>query len=177
MSDKGEKFDHLEANIGVASEPSNGNVLGEKGGWNASVADAHLANIGEHEATVRKALRAYPYAALWSLTVSMSIIMEGYDTNLIGNFYGYPAFAKQFGSFDLATQTYQVSGSWQLALGCGPTAGALVGATLNGYLIQKFGFRLVFMGALIFMNAFIFIDFFGKSVALQTVGQVLCGYV
>jgi SP family general alpha glucoside:H+ symporter-like MFS transporter len=105
----------------------------------------------------------------------MSIIMEGYDTNLIGNFYGYPAFAKQFGSYDTTTKSYQVSGSWQLALGCGPTAGALVGATLNGYFVQRFGFRPVFMGALIAMNAFVFIDFFGETVELQTVGQVLCG--
>lgn len=175
MSDKEDSYDHVEANIGQVSEPKYGKVLGEKDGWQASVADAHLANIGEHETTVRKALRAYPFAALWSLTVSMSIIMEGYDTNLIGNFYGYPAFAKQFGSFDPATNTNQVSGAWQLALGSGPTAGALVGATLNGYLIQKFGFRPVFMGALIFMNGFIFINFFGKTVELQTVGQVLCG--
>lgn len=175
MSEKEETCDHVEANIGQISESSDRTVLGQKEGWNASIADAHLANIGEHEATVRKALRSYPYAALWSIAVSMSIIMEGYDTNLIGNFYGYPEFAKQFGSYDPATSSYQVSGAWQLALGCGPTAGALVGATINGYLIQKFGFRSVFMGALILMNAFIFIDFFGESVQLQTVGQVLCG--
>lgn len=105
----------------------------------------------------------------------MSIIMEGYDTNLIGNFYGYPAFAKQFGRYHKESNSYQVSGSWQLALGCGPTAGALVGATINGYLVQKFGFKRVFMGALIVMNGFIFINFFGTSVELQTVGQVLCG--
>jgi MFS transporter, SP family, general alpha glucoside:H+ symporter len=175
MADKEEAYNHIESSIDQAPETTYGEALGEKGGWHASVADAHRANIGEHETTVRKALRAYPFAALWSLTISMSIIMEGYDTNLIGNFYGYPAFAKQFGSFDSATNSYQVSGAWQLALGCGPTAGALVGATINGFLIQKFGFRPVFMGALIFMNAFIFIDFFGKSVQLQTVGQVLCG--
>jgi SP family general alpha glucoside:H+ symporter-like MFS transporter len=147
------EFDNEKEAGGFADEKdtdaTHKKALGTEGGWQASVADAHLANINEHEITVRQALRAYPYAALWSLTVSMSIIMEGYDTNLIGNFYGYPAFAKQFGSFDDATETYQVSGPWQLALGCGPTAGALVGATLNGYLVQRFGFRPVFMGALI----------------------------
>jgi SP family general alpha glucoside:H+ symporter-like MFS transporter len=171
----GQDLEAIESKSGQAPGAMDDAALGEKGGWHASVADAHLANINEHATTVRRALRAYPYAALWSLAVSMSIIMEGYDTNLIGNFYGYPAFAKQFGRYDTATDSYQVSGSWQLALGCGPSAGALVGATLNGYLVQRFGFRSVFMGTLIAMNAFIFIDFFGKSVALQTVGQVLCG--
>lgn len=186
MSPKEETFAHVEfppgqdlGAIESKSDEASGamyvEAIGEKGGWHASVADAHLANINEHNTTVRRALRAYPYAAMWSLAVSMSIIMEGYDTNLVGNFYGYPAFAKQFGSYDASTHSYQVSGAWQLALGCGPTAGALVGATLNGYLIQRFGFRSVFMGSLIGMNAFIFVDFFGKSAALQTVGQVLCG--
>ncbi|KAJ5808447.1 sugar transporter [Penicillium riverlandense] len=174
MSVKDESFSHVESQLeGQFSTDESG--LGEKGGWHASVADAHLANLNEHESTVRKALRAYPYAALWSVAVSMSIIMEGYDTNLIGNFYGYPAFAKQFGSHDKSTDTYQVAGSWQQALGSGPTAGALVGATINGFLVQRFGFRNVFMGALLCMNAFIFISFFGTTVQLQTVGQVLCG--
>jgi SP family general alpha glucoside:H+ symporter-like MFS transporter len=148
MSGK-EDIAHAELGNEKDYEAGHHEALGQKGGWQASVADAHLANINEHEITVRKALRAYPYAALWSLVVSMSIIMEGYDTNLIGNFYGYPAFARQFGSFDETTDSYQVAGSWQLALGCGPTAGALVGATINGYLTQRFGFRPVFMGGLI----------------------------
>ena len=175
MSDAEKAAEHVEFDAAQGVGATHVGDLGEKGGWQASVEDAHLANINEHEITIRKALRAYPYAALWSLVVSLSIIMEGYDTNLIGNFYGYPAFSKQFGTYDASTASYQVSGSWQLALGCGPTAGALVGATFNGYFVQRFGFRPVFMGALIAMNAFIFVDFFGKTVALQTVGQVLCG--
>jgi len=175
MSAKDGSWSHVESQLEGQLGSTDESALGEKGGWQASVADAHLANINEHESTVRKALRAYPFAALWSVAVSMSIIMEGYDTNLIGNFYGYPAFAKQFGSFDDSTDSYQVAGSWQQALGSGPTAGALVGATINGFLVQRFGFRNVFMGALLCMNAFVFISFFGTTVQLQTVGQVLCG--
>lgn len=175
MSAKDESFSHVENQLEEQLGSTGESALGEKGGWHASVADAHLANIDEHNSTVRKALRAYPYAVLWSAAVSMSIIMEGYDTNLIGNFYGYPAFAKQFGSYDKSTDSYQVAGSWQQALGSGPTAGGLVGAMINGFLVQRFGFRKVFMGALVCMTAFIFISFFGTTVQLQTVGQVLCG--
>lgn len=39
--------DHVQ---GVSSK----GALGTDGGWQASVADAHLANINEHEDTVRK---------------------------------------------------------------------------------------------------------------------------
>lgn len=41
------------------------------------VGDAQLANLNEHQSTVREALRAYPWAVVWTLIVLMSIIMEG----------------------------------------------------------------------------------------------------
>ena len=36
-------------------------------------------NIDEHSLTVREAIRKYPGAVFWSVAVSGSIIMEGYD--------------------------------------------------------------------------------------------------
>ena len=105
----------------------------------------------------------------------MSIIMEGYDTQLISSFFGFPAFRTQFGEYSQVSKNYQVPGKWQSALGSGPTAGCVVGATLNGWMIQRFGYKPVFMVGLILMNGFIFINFFGKSIELQTVGQVLSG--
>lgn len=47
--------------------------------------DARAANEDEHTLTIGDALKQYRWAVMWSLIVSMSIIMEGYDTNLIGN--------------------------------------------------------------------------------------------
>lgn len=152
-------------------------VYGKEGGFKASVGDAQQGNINEHKHTVRQALRAYPWAVLWSLLVSMSIIMEGYDTQLIQSFFGFPAFRNQFGELSSVSGDHQIPGKWQSALGSGPTAGCIVGATLNGWMIQHFGYKRVFMIALVFMNGFIFINFFGKSIELQTVGQVLSGYV
>lgn len=43
----------------------------------------------EKDMTVREALKAYKKAVLWSLTISTCVIMEGYDTNLLGNFFAY----------------------------------------------------------------------------------------
>ncbi|KJK60842.1 MFS transporter sugar porter SP family protein [Aspergillus parasiticus SU-1] len=56
----------------------------------SAIEEAQAANVNEHNMTVRKALRSYPLAVFWSLAISMSIIVEGYDTNLIGSFYGIP---------------------------------------------------------------------------------------
>ncbi|KAH8429920.1 uncharacterized protein LDX57_007593 [Aspergillus melleus] len=145
----------------------------ETAAWHMSVDEAKAANTNEHNMTVRQALRSYPWAVIWSLTISMSIIMEGYDTNLIGSFYGYPAFQKQFGIEH--GDGYQVPEAWQSALGAGSNVGCIVGAFLNGYLVKHYGFKKVFMGAQVVMCGFIFVSFFGKSLGLQVTGQVLCG--
>jgi hypothetical protein len=139
--------------------------------------DAREANIREHSTTLREALRDYKWAIIWSLIISMSVIMEGYDTILVGSFYGYPAFQKQFGKYSASAKSYQVAGRWQAAIGAGTQAGAIVGAFLNGWLTPKFGYKPVFIGANVLMISFIFVSFFGKTVQEQTAGQVLCGRV
>jgi SP family general alpha glucoside:H+ symporter-like MFS transporter len=51
--------------------------------------DAHQGVIDEKDLSVRDAIKAYPKAILWSLVFSTCVIMEGYDTNLLGNFFAY----------------------------------------------------------------------------------------
>lgn len=46
----------------------------------------------EHKLSPLEAMKAYPAAVFWAVVVSMCVIMEGYDTILIGNFYAYPIF-------------------------------------------------------------------------------------
>ncbi|KAH7134540.1 MFS transporter [Dactylonectria estremocensis] len=145
------------------------------GSWEATTEEAQAANTHEHSLTVRQALKSYPWAVFWSLLVSMSIIMEGYDTILIGSLYAYPSYARRFGEQDTATDTYQIKAKWQSAMGSGPQAGAIVGALLNGFIIQRFGYRPAFMFGVILMTAFILVSVFGMSIELQAVGQILCG--
>lgn len=45
--------------------------------------------IDEKGMTIPQAIRIYKKALLWSLAISCVVIMEGYDTNLLGNFYAY----------------------------------------------------------------------------------------
>ncbi|KAL4902066.1 hypothetical protein BDW74DRAFT_187042 [Aspergillus multicolor] len=158
---------HVEEHINNDIEKSNDDQ------WHTSTKEAQAANAAEHSMTVRQALRAYPWAVIWSLTISMSIVMEGYDTNLIGNFYAYPEFKRQFGQE--YSHGYEVPGKWQSALGAGGNAGCIIGAFLNGYLIKHYGFKKVFMGGCLCMCMFIFVSFFGESIGMQVAGQVLCG--
>lgn len=43
----------------------------------------------EHELTIPDAIKAYPQAIMWALVSSTCVIMEGYDTNLLSNFFAY----------------------------------------------------------------------------------------
>ncbi|KAL2433720.1 Maltose permease MAL31 [Exophiala dermatitidis] len=169
MASKMDDVAHIEA---YSHHTEKGDRLSTAG---KGTGDAQQANLNEHTTTVRQALRAYPWAVFWTLLVSMSIIMEGYDTQLMPSFFGFTSFRNQFGEYSNVSKDSQIAGKWQSALGSGAQAGCIVGATLNGWMIHRWGYKVVFMFGLILMNGFIFISFFGKSIELQTVGQVLCG--
>ena len=51
--------------------------------------DAQRATDEEHELTVMQAVKLYPRAIICSMTLSFAIIMEGYDTSLLGSFCKY----------------------------------------------------------------------------------------
>lgn len=71
----------------------------------------------EHELTVLQALKVYPKAIFWSLAVSMCVVMEGYDTILIGNFFAYPTFKEKYGTFfGPPINGYQLSASYSTAV-------------------------------------------------------------
>ena len=165
---------HTSSNNGYR-EKSPSTMLGEPGVWEANIDEAQAANAHEHSLTVRQALKAYPWAVVWSLIISMSVIMEGYDTILIGSLYAYPTYAKQFGKPTSSGGDYQIPAQWQSSMGSGPQAGAIVGAFANGLLVHRFGFRVSFLIGLVLMIAFVFVSFFGMTVELQAVGQILCG--
>jgi len=128
----------------------------------------------EHELTALEAIKAYPIAIMWALLVSMCVIMEGYDTILIGNFYAYPEFAKKYGTY-FPGVGYQLTAAWQAGLGNASGIGAFIGALLNGLLVTKFGVKRVIVGSLVFLSCTLFIVFFAPNIEVLLVGQLICG--
>ena len=61
----------------------------EKWGEKTLNAEAEEVYVDEKELGPAEALKAYPKAVMWSLVLATCVIMEGYDTNLLGNFYAY----------------------------------------------------------------------------------------
>ncbi|KAI2642303.1 sugar transporter [Xylaria nigripes] len=137
--------------------------------------EAKQATEEEHAQTLFQALRENRRAVMWSVLISMTIIMEGYDTILIGNFFAYPEFQKKFGTYYGSDQGYQVSGPWQTGLNQASTAGAIIGGILNGYIASRWGYRWVMIGSLGIINFFILITFLADTAGVLLGGQILCG--
>lgn len=138
------------------------------------VEKAKQATNAEHDMTVKEALKYHKKAIFWSMVMSATIIMEGYDNILMSSFYAYPSFQKKYG-VPVGDGKYELEGRWQVALGCASSVGTIFGVFANGYLIEKFGHRRTIMGALVVMSAFIFVTFFAPSVEVLLAGQILCG--
>ena len=92
-----------------------------------AIFEARQATADEHEQSLWQALRANRKAVLWSVLVSMSIIMEGYDTILMGNFFAYPRFREKYGEYTGEEHGWQVSAPWQTGLSMASTVGCIFG--------------------------------------------------
>ncbi|EEQ36049.1 putative maltose permease [Clavispora lusitaniae] len=135
--------------------------------------DANEATNLEHSLTFRKALKTHTWSIIWSMVMSATIIMEGYDNILIGSFYAYPSFQKKYG--EEINGGYQLLGRWQVALSTASTVGIILALVANGFLVERYGHRHVIMVSLVLMAAFIFITFFAHSLTELLIGQILCG--
>lgn len=132
---------------------------------------AKAATEREHSLTLRQALKKYPAAVFWSFVFCLTIVMEGYDTILMGSFFAYPSFQKKYG--EPLGDGYTISGPWQAGLSNGVSCGTFIGVLANGWLTERFGHRRVIMVSLIFLTGFIFITFFAPNLTVLEVGQLL----
>lgn len=137
--------------------------------------EAEAGTLAEKEMTVREALRKWPMAILWAVVFGASIVMEGYDTALLGAFWGYPTFAKKYGHAYTSEGVvkYQVSASWQAGVSSGGACFSIIGVLLGGTAVQRFGYRPVFIVSLLSMLAMIFGTVFSQNIATLAVAEYL----
>lgn len=138
-------------------------------------AEARAANIVEHEQTFLRALSVNKKAVFWSLVISMAIVMEGYDTALMPQFYGYPSFQKRYGEFFPDINEWSLTGAWQAGLSNAQTIGVILGGFINGWASAMFGYKKMMLVALFWINSTIFIVFFAPTIHVLLIGQFLCG--
>ncbi|BCS18171.1 uncharacterized protein APUU_10999A [Aspergillus puulaauensis] len=70
---------------------------------------------------------------------------------------------------------YQITASWQTALGNDGYIGVIIRILLNGYITERIGMKKTRVLAHITITAFTFILVFGQTKELLLAGQVLCG--
>ncbi|KAJ9646843.1 hypothetical protein H2204_000535 [Knufia peltigerae] len=141
--------------------------------WSDITQDAKEATAAEHSTTFWQGIKLYRKAAFWSFIVSMTIIMEGYDTALLGNFYALPAFKEKYGS--LQKGSYQISSPWMNMLSYLQMITNIIAAQAAGSLSQRYGYRPLLLSALVLMAGAIFVTFFAPSLPVLLVGELLCG--
>ncbi|RGP63228.1 mfs sp general alpha glucoside:h+ symporter [Fusarium longipes] len=137
--------------------------------------DAKVAAEAEHHMTLWQAVKTYPKAIGWSVLLSTTLIMEGYDLALLGNLYASPVFNEKFGTYNPEKEKFAVSAAWQSGLSNGARAGEIIGLILAGWASDRYGYKMTTVGALVLMIAFVFVLFFAPNVKILVLGEVLCG--
>ncbi|KAF3915260.1 hypothetical protein AA313_de0200051 [Arthrobotrys entomopaga] len=155
-----------------------GDVVAEKEidshGHKHIVFNAKAAHDKEEKMTLWQGIRLYPKAIAWSVLISTCIAMEGYDLCLLGNFYAFPQFNKQFGVDD-GTEEFQVPASWQAGLSNGANVGEFIGLLVNGIVSERFGYKRTVLACLAVMAGLIAIPVTAKSVEALLVYYILAG--
>ncbi|KAH6678839.1 general substrate transporter [Plectosphaerella plurivora] len=162
---------HVEANDGGLDHLHNVDIQNKVLANQASEATAQEHNMG-----VFQALKTYRRAAIWSILISTSIIMEGYDVTLLSSFYGYPSFRERYGQFLNDKNGYQISATWQQRFNCLGAMANILGALTNGWACARWGHRRVLIFFYIWLSGMIFITFFAPNIYVLLVGMILCGY-
>ena len=136
---------------------------------------------------------------LTGLRAFSAIIMEGYDTLLLGQFYAQPAFARvstalgsqveevtqtdappsdylqRFGELNPVKGIYEIPTKWQTSLGVSTQIGNILGLQITGWASERFGYRITMLVALICLTGFLFIQFFAANLGMLLAGYLLLG--
>ncbi|OJJ53695.1 hypothetical protein ASPSYDRAFT_35939 [Aspergillus sydowii CBS 593.65] len=139
-----------------------------------ALADGKHAAQQEQTMTLWQGLRLYPKAVAWSVLLSSTLIMEGYDLALLGTLYASPAFNQKYG-VQTTDDDWNIPASWQSGLSNGARVGEVIGLILSGLVSERLGYRWTMISALLAMNAVIFLFFFAVDVRMLLSAEILAG--
>lgn len=123
---------------------------------------------------LRHAFSIYPKAIAWSVILSSAIIMEGYDTAVLGSYYAFPPFLRKFG-VPTPDGGLTIPPSWQNGLSAATNVGEVIGLQIAGFMSERVGYRWTLIGALAAITGFIFVLFFSESLGVLVAAELLCG--
>ncbi|KAG9252199.1 alpha glucoside transporter [Emericellopsis atlantica] len=136
---------------------------------------AQQAIVNERAMSLRDTLRLWPKAILFSFFLSLCIIMEGYDTNLMSNFYAYPAFKNHYGNQVDPDGGMLISATWQTAISNSTQAGSIIGLIINGIVTEWIGFKKSMIFFMVFLIGAVFIPFFSTGLPMFVAAGIVQG--
>ncbi|KAJ0327612.1 hypothetical protein COL5a_005580 [Colletotrichum fioriniae] len=139
------------------------------------VEDAKASNEADAHLTVREALKKYKVAMFWAMLLSVALIMEGFDGNMMGSFYGQSQFQARFGTYNEREGKNLIPTAWQTGLSNASAVSQLLGLVINAWAQDRFGSRKTLMFFMVIMALAIFIPFFSTSLTMLAIGQFACG--
>ncbi|KAK8094699.1 MFS transporter- SP family- general alpha glucoside:H+ symporter [Apiospora hydei] len=146
------------------------------------VHEADAANERERDMKLSTAFKIYPKAIGWSAVLSSCLVMEGYDTSIVGSSdaaeypkdFAYPVFKNKFGE-PAPNGDMVISAAWQNGIQGATNVGEIIGLQIAGWVSERYGYRWTIISALIAITGFIFFPFFAESLVVFLVGEFFQG--
>lgn len=99
-------------------------------GFRELARDTQNVTEAERDMTFVQGLRMYPKAIFWSVLLSCTLVMEGYDLSIVNGFFALPEFVERYG---VAMESgYEIKTAWQAGLTNGAVCGEILGLLFNG---------------------------------------------
>ncbi|KAK6205957.1 hypothetical protein LQW54_008020 [Pestalotiopsis sp. IQ-011] len=154
------------------TDPSVNSAVGDK---DMVVEETTTAMYDERNMTLMEGFLFWKKAIAFSFFISLAVIMEGYDTSLMNNFFPFPKFKNKFGDEVDPDGGRLVSARWQTIILNGTQVGCIIGLVLNGYLSEWLGYKKTMVATMTAMVAAIFIPFFSTSLNMYLAGGFIQG--
>ncbi|KAI0146429.1 general substrate transporter [Pestalotiopsis sp. NC0098] len=161
-------------NVNACSRPgpSVNSAVGDK---DIIVEETTTAMYDERNMSLVEGFLFWKKAIAFSFFISLAVIMEGYDTSLMNNFFPFPEFKNKFGDEVDPDGGRLVSARWQTIILNGTQVGCIIGLILNGYLSEWLGYKKTMVATMTAMVAAIFIPFFSTSLNMYLAGGFIQG--
>ncbi|KAH6844795.1 hypothetical protein B0I37DRAFT_378296 [Chaetomium sp. MPI-CAGE-AT-0009] len=129
----------------------------------------------ETQMTLRDTFRLWTKAILFSFVLSLAVIMEGYGTNLMSNFYPSPASKNHYGDQVDPDGGRLISARWQTSISNATQVGSILGLLLNGWLSERIGYKKTMIASMAFLVGAIFIPFFSTGLPMFVASGIVLG--
>ena len=142
--------------------------------FDSLVQESKAATDAEHVMTFTEAVNLYPKAICWSILLSLTIVMEGFDITLMNSFFAFPSFKARYGE-PTGNGDYEITTNWQSAMAGTPWVGEILGLLLSGLLTDRIGNRRTMILSLGMLSGFVLLSFFAQNKGMLLASQLLSG--